>query len=52
MALLWEYLSALSVMKFIADLVLKNDCKPINLQKQEVDMENEKKFIISGVYMG
>lgn len=52
MALLWEYLSALSVMKFLADLVLKNDYEVINLQKQEVDMENETKFRSSGVYMG
>lgn len=48
---LWECLSALSVVSFAADLLLKDDYELINLQKQEENMENEKKSQSSGVNM-
>jgi hypothetical protein len=50
--LLWECLSALSVVTFTADLLLQDNYKLINLQKQEVDMNNKIKFQSSGVNMG
>jgi len=52
LALLWECLSALSVVTFTADLLLKDNYELINLQEQEVDMENEIKSQSSGVNMG
>lgn len=49
---LWECLSALSVVSFAADFLLKDDYELINLQKQEVNMETEIKSQSSGVNMG
>lgn len=52
LTLLWECLSALSVVTFTVDLLLKDDYELINLQEQEVDMKNELKSQSSGVNMG
>jgi hypothetical protein len=52
LALVWECLSALSVVSFAADLLLKDDYKLINLEKQKVNMKNEIKSQTSGVNMG
>lgn len=46
--LIWECLSALSVVTFTADLLLKDDYELIDLQKQEANMK-EIKFQNSGV---
>lgn len=52
LVLLWECLSALSVVTFTADLLLRDNYGVIDLQKTEVNMKNKVEFQSSGVNMG